>query len=292
MLTQNLTALWPGANMTATYQWDNEGRMTSVAYPSYAWSGWTPPAAPTYGFQYDNVGRLNGMVLDPNGTPSTVATATYGAAGEMQSLAYLGVTQNMTYNSLLQLTHLTAGSLMDMTYNYSSTQNNGRITSSVDAVTGETVSYGYDSLNRLVTASAGALWGEAYTYDGFGNLTAKTPTQTPAPSGAWSYDAANRQIGLSYDADGNQLTDAAGTTGYTWDVENRLAGALTSSAGVTTAQWWYSYDPSGKRVMKRGWIVGNRPDSAFGGSKQLTKLLVDNCFPVLALDGHLGSLYK
>ena len=40
-----------------------------------------------------------------------------------------------------------------MTYTYSATQNNGRIVSSSDAVTGENVSYTYDSLNRLIAAA-------------------------------------------------------------------------------------------------------------------------------------------
>jgi len=37
-------------------------------------------------------------------------------------------------------------------------------------------------------------------------------------------------------------------------------------------------------------LVGNILDSDFGGSKKLTKLLVDNCFPVHS--GKLGGLYK
>ena len=60
-----------------------------------------------------------------------------------------------------------------MTYNFSATQNNGRIVSSVDAVTGENVSHTYDSLNRLIAAATttGVQWTESYTYDGFRNMT-------------------------------------------------------------------------------------------------------------------------
>jgi YD repeat-containing protein len=62
-----------------------------------------------------------------------------------------------------------------MTYNFSATQNNGRIVSSVDAVTGENVSHTYDSLNRLIAAATtgkgGVQWSESYTYDGFGSMT-------------------------------------------------------------------------------------------------------------------------
>ena len=48
------------------------------------------------------------------------------------------------------------------------------------------MSYTYDAVNRLVgaatTANSTVTWGSTYTYDGFGNLTAKTPTAgNPAP---------------------------------------------------------------------------------------------------------------
>ena len=55
------------------------------------------------------------------------------------------------------------GSGMNMTYYYSATKNNGQITSSYDATTGETVTYQYDMLKRLLqgngTTSA-ASWTE------------------------------------------------------------------------------------------------------------------------------------
>jgi len=55
---------------------------------------------------------------------------------------------------------------MNMTYNFSATQNNGRILSSADGVTGENVSYTYDSLNRLIaaaTTSSGHVQGRGET---------------------------------------------------------------------------------------------------------------------------------
>jgi len=87
----------------------------------------------------------------------------------------------------MQLTNTTSttssgAQSLNMTYNFSTTQNNGRIVSSADAVTGENVSYTYDSLNRLIAAaSTGVQWSESYSYDGFGNMTGKTSTKgTPA----------------------------------------------------------------------------------------------------------------
>ena len=49
---------------------------------------------------------------------------------------------------------------LNMQYVYSSTQNNGQISQAIDAVSGETINYTYDSLNRLIAAStSGPQWG-------------------------------------------------------------------------------------------------------------------------------------
>jgi hypothetical protein len=50
-----------------------------------------------------------------------------------------------------------------------------------NAISGETVTYTYDSLNRLLTAN-GSGWGQQYGYDGFGNLLSKTVTAGSGPS--------------------------------------------------------------------------------------------------------------
>ena len=135
---------------------------------------------------------------------------------------------------------------MDMQYTYSGTQNNGRITQSTDGTIagGETVVYTYDTLNRLTKAeTTSAAWGDAYTYDGFGNLTAKTQTKGTAPSMSASYDAAtNHQVGQTYDANGNPGYNGT----YPYDVENHLLQPLTSGTGP---QW--TYDGAGKRVFAK-----------------------------------------
>ena len=241
----------PPINLTATYQWDTEGRMTAVGYPTYQNQGGPVQGGGTYGYQYDNVGRLNLATFDNGGGPQTAATATYGPAGELLSLvqgSYLSETR--TYNNLLQVTRMTAAAygqtVMEMQYNYSATRNNGRIVGSNDYVTGENVSYGYDALNRLSAASAGSMWGEAYTYDGFGNLTQKMPTQSPAPAMSASYDTGNHQLGLLYDASGNQLEDPLQTVVYGWDGENRMVSQATLMFPSSTTA--YTYDAWGKRV--------------------------------------------
>ena len=92
-----------------------------------------------------------------------------------------------------------------MTYTYSATQNNG--TQQTDS-SGEQVAYTYDSLNRLISATASGSWGLSFSYDGFGNRTASTPTQGSAPSSALSFDRSNHVIGFGYDANGNMTSVA------------------------------------------------------------------------------------
>ena len=69
-------------------------------------------------------------------------------------------------------------------------------------MSGETVTYQYDSLNRLASASAGSTWGEAYTYDGFGNLTAKTVTAGSGPTLSVAPNPNTNHLG-GEDANGN-----------------------------------------------------------------------------------------
>ena len=128
-------------------------------------------------------------------------------------------------------------------------QNNGRITQFNDGITGEVVNYTYDSLNRLIAATTsnntGPVWGESYTYDGFGNLLSKVPTQGTAPQVYVPVNSQTNQV-TPADANGNWL--GSNSPQFAWDVENRMvfSGATDSASNWVT----YSYDPWGKRVMQ------------------------------------------
>ena len=137
---------------------------------------------------------------------------------------------------------------------FSATQNNGRIVSSADAVTGENVSYTYDSLNRLIAAAttngAGPMWSESYSYDEFGNLTAKTGTGG-APSVTPQVNSSTNQASMSgdngFDLNGNWLGTGS-TQVNTWNVENQLVA--TGSKDSMNDPLTYTYDPWGKRVLQ------------------------------------------
>ena len=240
----------------AQYGWDNEGRMTSQSYPAQDYL----TAGPQYAYQFDAMGRTNGMTGPPWNL--TIATAAYGPAGELTSLN--GDTR--TYNTLGQLTRISGGGI-DLEYVYTAGQNNGRITQQIDHVSGEQVTYQYDQLNRLSHAETlDNSWGLSYGYDGFGNLTAKTVTKGTAIPG-WTgftvaYDPATNHGG-GYDANGNAPVGGV----YPYDVENRLTTTIRSPAKgeYYGSDGSYVYDPWGKRV---GWrfprstgIVGADPET-------------------------------
>ncbi len=126
----------------------------------------------------------------------------------------------------------------------SATQNNGQITQFRDGVSGEQVSYGYDSLNRLISASASSgAWGQSFTYDGFGNLLQKTVTQGSAPTLSVAVDSAtNRMVGQSYDANGNLLYNGA-----VYDALNRVWQIYQYGSLNTEG---YAYGPNNERVEK------------------------------------------
>ena len=168
-----------------------------------------------------------------------VSNVQYNAANQLTSMNYYFFNETRQYNSLNQLTNLNG-----ITYNYPAGSNNGKISSQV--VSGETITYQYDSLNRLASA-AGSGWAENYGYDSFGNLVSKTPTAGSPPQLSIAVDpATNRIVGQFYDANGNQQSLT-----YTYDVENRVVGA----AGVQ-----YAYDSQNKRIWKTTWDANGNPN--------------------------------
>ena len=238
-------------DLQGQYAWDNQGRMTSLTYPS----------GPVMTTQFDAMGRPSNMsetacVVTP-GNPQcsnytwTAGNATYGSAGQLLTVGGSGfngtitasVNETRTYNNMLQLIHLASGTQsfqspntytgggVDMQYVYNTGHNNGRVAQTIDNVLGETVNYSYDYLHRLTAATAtNGTWGEAYAYDGFGNLTGKTPTQGYAPAMTGSADS---------NATGGALNGQ-------WDVEKR---PMTQAA--TQGPAYYVYDPWGRRIWKQ-----------------------------------------
>ena len=218
-------------NIDGGVGYDLEGRVTN--YQTSVTQGQLDTA---YNYQRDGLGRLTGLTWGAN---TLVSNVVYGAAGQLQQMVYNdtsiggGFTETRTYNTNLQLTQIaatpTSGTGMNLQYQYGAagTANNGRVTQVTDLVSGEQVTYQYDSLNRLTQATTTdtTQWGLSFQYDGFGNLTGQPRTQgTTAPSFMATIDATtNRRLdtGYQYDTNGN-VTNMPDGTAYSYDVANRL----------------------------------------------------------------------
>src|SRR5450755_3353202 len=124
--------------------------------------------------------------------------------------------------------------------------NNGQVNNTVDGVTGETITYQYDSLKRLLTATSAihgsTSWQENYTYDGFGNLTTMAPYPTLNMGVNWQTNQLTN--GTGYDSYGNVTSlPPPSTTTMSYDVGNRMVN-------VNGAQV-YAYDQGNQRVYYR-----------------------------------------
>ncbi len=229
-------------NLEADYSFDAEGNIQTIQYPnSEIDSNNAIASGPLFTYEYDSMERLNKL---SDKATLWVSSVTYGPANEMQQMVTPTFTETRNYNANLELVELTSGANLHYKYNYSATQDNGQIQSQQDIVSGETISYQYDTLKRLTQASAtgdphGA-WSQAMSYDGFGNLTQKASSNAPGLSIAVDYTTNHIQTNAAYDSNGN-MTGYAGAV-YGYDIDNRLVSANNSVA--------YGYDSTNQRVYK------------------------------------------
>jgi len=191
-------------------------------------------ATASLGFGFDNMGRPYSLT-DQVASQTLIQSAAYGPANELtQITGGSWGTETRSYNAMKQMTQLTSNGV-NIAYNYSATQNNGKILSDSNAT------YTYDSLNRLATA-VGSGWNQSFTYDGFGNLSSIAGTQ----ANTVSYNPATNQ-GYCADANGNstEVSCAGAYYGYTYDIENRIV-----QTGTAGGNFHYCYAPGNKRVWR------------------------------------------
>ncbi len=218
----------------------------------------TRPAVPgatdrrTITYNYDGAGRL--LSLNSNATTyaagASVSTILYAPHGvlDKETLGN-GLVHDINYNTRLQPSQIRLGttaaptSVLDLTYNYGTTANNGNVldvTEKISTWTRKQV-YTYDALNRLdktdeTNGSTTTYWTEDNDYDRFGNRWEVISGGSPV-----TFNNKNRVVGYTYDLAGNVVNDTVRTYGY--DAENRIKAVGT----VTTA---FVYDGEGRRVKK------------------------------------------
>jgi len=160
-----------------------------------------------------------------------------------------------SYDNANRLTQITQGSsIVSFTYDVAGRRE------TLTLPNGVLIDYDYDGASRVtkITYKKGVtvLGDLTYTYDKAGNRT-KTGgsfARTGIPSAITSatYNAANQQTALggktmTFDNNGNLtgITDASGTTIYSWNARNQLTGI--SGPGVSAA---FVYDGLGRREKK------------------------------------------
>jgi RHS repeat-associated protein len=266
------SAQQPGSNAAYdfTYAYNPAGGMTTIHYPT----------GEVVNYAYDGAGRP--LSVQESGTGNTVYAnnvqyAPQGALAQMTmhpdpSTGQGGLVENASYNDRLQMTSVSAGSLLSLSYDYgsSSAVNNGNLLTQTLNASGNVAvqSYTYDNLNRLKTATetpssagsvcaGGAGWCQQYVFDQFGNrsvLAGTAPTYVVASSNTPQVATDNptallghfpnnqSDICTTYDLAGNAtVCPFATAVNYTYDAENRLVAADTTS---------FAYGGDGRRVSK------------------------------------------
>jgi RHS repeat-associated protein len=236
----NLTSKTDRKGQTIQYVYDSLYRMTTKTYPDSTAANYVydlvgkiqqvTDSTGTYGFAYDNMGRLIGTNTQYAFLPghNFQNSYSYDAASNRTSLtAPDGSTNTYQYDTLNRLTTLTNSLTGQFGFGYDALSRRTQLT----RPNGINTNYNYDSVSHLLSvlhqAGSTTLDGASYGYDYAGNRTSKTNYLNGITSN-YAYDAI-------YEL--QQVTQGGGTTeSYSYDaVGNRL-----SSSGVPT----YSYNPS------------------------------------------------
>jgi RHS repeat-associated protein len=204
--------------------------------------------------RYDTLNRLS--TLTP---PSAFTTGSFGftydaLSRRTQMTRPNNVTTDYAYDNLsrlLSVLHKLSGCTIDgASYTVDAVGNRTAKVNHLPSAPSE--AYTYDAIYQLTqVVQNGSTTSESYTYDPVGN---RLSSLAASP---WNYNVSNQLTSitgspgttLTYDSNGNTTskTDAAGTTTYTWDYENRLTSVTLPNSGGTVS---FTYDPLGRRIRK------------------------------------------
>jgi RHS repeat-associated protein len=187
----------------------------------------TPAVTTT--FSYDNNGNQTGI----NAPLSRNTVQAYDELNRLKQVTdpLLGITQ-YGYDALDQLISVSDPRSKVTSYTYNAL---GDLTQQVSPDTGTTANT-YDSGGNLATSMDARLKTAMYAYDALNRVTGVTyPDQTIS----YTYDSGTNQKGRL-----TQLTDASGSTGWSYDPHGRVL-SRQQSMGVTKTLG-YAYDSAGR----------------------------------------------
>jgi len=274
----NRTSLRKRDGTVLTYRYDNLDRMTVKFVPNR--TGLSTDHTKNVYFSYDNRGLTTSNRFGYAGGQGV--TQSYNALGHLTSseINLGGITRKLSYQNNAKgirrkLTH-PDGKSFDYEYDYSN-----RLTHVKNSTTGVLANYVYHSNGNLQSLKGGVT--TTLSHDGIGRIRSinHNPngvahnntygfSYNPASqitrfsTSNWSYSPLPTRKNKQYQVNGlNQYTSVSGTTHsyddngnltsdgqtrYTYDQENRLVKATTSS-GTLKAQLWY--DPLGRLYKVR-----------------------------------------
>lgn len=187
-----------GGTIGSTVGLDGEGRITQVT------ASGTGQQNPVTGVTYNN-----------SSLPTQV---TFGSA-DTDIFAYDANTMRMTQYQFNINGQSSTGAV---TWNANSSLQKLVVTDAFNSADNQTCNYAHDDLSRIAQADCGTGgWGQSFGYDPFGNITKNVLTNHTGNSFQPTYSSATNQFSsipgasVSYDANGNVLTDGSHT--YAWD---------------------------------------------------------------------------
>jgi RHS repeat-associated protein len=275
----NQTSRTDRKGQTIQYVYDALNRMTAKTYPDTTAVDYyydlvgkiqqaTDPTG-TYGFAYDNMGRLIGTTTQYAFLPghNFQNSYIYDAASNRASLtAPDGSTNSYNYDTLNRPTTLTNSLTGQFGFGYDALSRRTQLT----RPNGVNTNYNYDSVSHLLSvlhkAGTTTLDGASYGYDYAGNRTSKTNYLNGIASN-YGYDAiyellqvtqgASTTESYSYDAVGNRLS-SSGVPTYSYNTSNELTSNSSGS---------YTYDANGNTLTDASgksytWDFENRMMSA------------------------------
>jgi RHS repeat-associated protein len=252
---------------------------------------------PTWTYNPEGEGRVTTVIASsgqnpvPTGTP--VSYNTWGlpngvsfGSGDSNTFVY----DDSASGRLTQYQASVNGSLMTgvLTWNANGSLRQLAITDALNANNAQTCTHQHDDLARIAAVNCGTgKWNQAFTYgsNGFGNVNWTGTGLGTSFTQAYdtTYNTNHFQgTGISYDANGNLLTDVVHT--YSWDADGKLH---QMDSTIMT------YDALGRRVEEANGLAYNQILYGPGGSKLATINGLTQCASsfYLPLPGGAAAFY-
>jgi len=236
---EELVSVEDGAGNTVTYGYDADGNRTCLSYPNSGSDNCSNSDSGTgiVTYAYDDAGELTQMT-DWLGNTTNFS---YDADGELTSTTLPSATDTIVddaYDAASNVTDTYTDAAGTTTELASLTRNADDLIASTTPSSGDTSTYGYDSLNELTTGQSGA-----YTYDAAGELTSSTPNGGSTTD--YSYNA-DGQLCWTGSTTGSCQSPPSGATTLSYDSAGNRISSTPAGGNPTT----YGYDQAGDLVCE------------------------------------------